>query len=114
MRFISFAFSLSTMLAFNSFITLMLVAQYCEFCVLQLKLLNQINRMHFPNAVWARVTDELSEPVWTSIIFIQSLKLCFALSSACGKDYYVQFLKGEVFAIPCLIKKGKKIPGRLK
>lgn len=91
---------LSTMLAFNSFITLMPVAQYCEFCVLQLKLLNQINRMHFPNAVWARVTDELSDPVWTSLIFFRVWN-CSSLSVLpVGKIIMCILWKEKSLAIP--------------
>lgn len=116
MRFKSFAFSLSTMLALKSFITSVPVAQYCEFCILQLWLHNKMNRTHCSLTLTNTcalycVASDSNDPVWTSLIFFKD-KCCVSPSvQSVGTIIVLNSWNGKVsssYLLPPLPKRGKK------
>lgn len=116
MRFKSFAFSLSTMLALKSFITSVPVAQYCEFCILQLWLHNKMNRTHCSLTLTNTcalycVASDSNDPVWTSLIFFKD-KCCVSPSvQSVGMIIVLNSWNGRVsssYLLPPLPKRGKK------
>lgn len=116
MRFKSFAFSLSTMLALKSFITSVPVAQYCEFCILQLWLHNKMNRTHCSLTLTNTcalycVASDSNDPVWTSLIFFKD-KCCVSPSvQSVGMIIVLNSWNGKVsssYLLPPLPKRGKK------